>query len=235
MDKMSSTEEERHYLPKQFSSSSTQFSKGGFENPIIALEKLNPSFGKKSKHPLLICAGYGHTGTRSLEAALELMGLRTEHWSKISKELVLSGGHEKYDYNFHIFNNVDAIIDIPIPEFFIEILISYPNSKVLLTVRDWKKWIHSIGVNRSSSQQIRDCYEKLNPRQIKVRQIQFGSPCPAPHQLVKRYLLHNRAVIDIVPQNRLEIIDIFHDTDPFSKLSKLTGRLHPQVPFPHVH
>lgn len=233
-DKWNSRERESQDISGQ-SHHSSAASKEGFENPIVALEKLNPSFAERSEHPLLICAGYGHTGTRSLEAALKILGLRTAHWSKVSKELVLSGGHEKFDYNFRIFDTVDAVLDIPIPEFFIELLIAYPNSKVLLTVRDWKKWVQSVGVNRSSSQDIRSCYEKLNPRQINVRQVQFGSPCPAPHQLVKRYLLHNRAVIDIVPQHRLEIIDIFHDSDLFSKLAKLTGRAHPQLPFPHIH
>lgn len=203
-----------------------------FVSPLDAIQELNPT-RRPSEHFLLICAGFGHTGTRSLEEALKLMGMRTAHWSTDIKGMVYSGSHELANSSFARFDHVDAVIDIPVPEFFMEMMLSYPRSKVLLTVRNPRKWMQR-HVNRTTNGQLAACHKKLNPRQANIRTIVLGAACPSPMQMLKRYLLHNRAVVSVVPPDKLEVLDIFNDPDPFAVLARATGRPHPGVPFPHV-
>eukprot|EP00041_Stephanoeca_diplocostata_P008072 m.115941 g.115941 ORF g.115941 m.115941 type:complete len:160 (-) comp17159_c0_seq9:326-805(-) len=50
----------------------------------------------QSDHPLLVCVGYGRTGTTSLEHALRILGLTAEHYTPKTLSLVRILLHAKY-------------------------------------------------------------------------------------------------------------------------------------------
>ena len=107
-------------------------------------------------------------------------------------------------------------------------MIAYPKSKVILTVRDVVSWAHLFQRNKHGNEELEHCASQYlfgnfsSPKWLKsaVRYAQYGTPCSAALQMVKRYLLHNRAVIGLVPPERLLVLDIINGTgEPHNKLT----------------
>ncbi|WP_061295486.1 sulfotransferase family protein [Herbidospora cretacea] len=97
----------------------------------------------------VIGAGFGRTGTRSLKAALELLGFgpcyhmahvvaeprRVRRWLEVSE-----GGSP--DWNT-IFQGFRSAVDFPASSYWRELALHYPEAKVVLTVRDPERWYDS--------------------------------------------------------------------------------------------
>ncbi|MCY1079359.1 sulfotransferase family protein [Archangium lansingense] len=97
----------------------------------------------------LIGAGFGRTGTKSLQAALEELGLRrcyhmtelannpshVDHWAD-----AVAG--RPVDWK-RLFQGYEATVDWPGCTFYKELMVAFPDAKVLLSVRDPEKWYES--------------------------------------------------------------------------------------------
>ena len=91
-----------------------------FMNPLDFLPKFLNKSSTAADHELIICAGFGHTGTRSISKYLKKnYGMRSHHYDSLSVAMVKGHGLELEDFNWSIYDNVDAVSDIPIPEFFV--------------------------------------------------------------------------------------------------------------------
>eukprot|EP01090_Pellita_catalonica_P018598 TRINITY_DN605_c0_g2_i1.p1 TRINITY_DN605_c0_g2~~TRINITY_DN605_c0_g2_i1.p1 ORF type:complete len:254 (+),score=26.01 TRINITY_DN605_c0_g2_i1:43-804(+) len=109
----------------------------------------------KAHEMKVIGAGFGRTGTSSLQAALDLLGLRCYHMTENSKNqdnhLWLEAWdckRQKKDFDWNrVFGREDnkylASVDWPSCDFYLEQLKQYPNAKVILTVRDPERWYAS--------------------------------------------------------------------------------------------
>ncbi|GAC1568083.1 MAG: sulfotransferase family protein [Ktedonobacteraceae bacterium] len=98
----------------------------------------------------VIGAGFGRTGTLSVKNALEALGFgpcyhmteviqkpgATELWAAIA-------GGAPADWK-SIFEGYQAAVDWPTCAFYRELMQAYPETKVLLTVRDPEKWYESV-------------------------------------------------------------------------------------------
>ncbi|KXJ23760.1 hypothetical protein AC249_AIPGENE4440 [Exaiptasia diaphana] len=97
----------------------------------------------------IICAGLPKTGTKSLAAALKILGFTVHDYEE----------HMEYHLNEYIsqacrgiipdfssmYNNVDATTDTPACFFWKEIKECFPHSKVILTERDnVESWVKSV-------------------------------------------------------------------------------------------
>ena len=83
------------------------------------------------------------------------------------------------------------MLDTPVVDFYHEIMLAYPNAKVVLTVRDPKSWLRS-------QQKFYCCYAHgcknwLEPWR-RGSNLVYGTECPSPSQAIKRYVQHNRKV-----------------------------------------
>lgn len=97
----------------------------------------------------VIGAGMGRTGTKSLQAALDLLGYKTYHfplpehaatWAKFVDGRVSSD--EVFDTV--VKDGFTATCDNPAADLYAQQLKKYPNAKVVLTVRDSsEKWVAS--------------------------------------------------------------------------------------------
>ena len=88
----------------------------------------------------IFCIGLSRTGTKSLTAALYILGYNIIHYphdKKIFEEL--SNG----DCNFSLLNDYDGISDITISPYYAQLEKLYPNSKFILTLRDKEAWLKS--------------------------------------------------------------------------------------------
>lgn len=99
----------------------------------------------------IICAGLSKTGTKSLNAALTVLGYKVydclEHYEIFGeqwREIFHTDG-EVTEKIKDMYKNVDAACDIPIYGYWEEILEAFPDAKVILLVRnDWETWYHSM-------------------------------------------------------------------------------------------
>lgn len=98
----------------------------------------------------IIGAGFGRTGTLSLKEALNQLGFgpcyhMTEvfnHPEHIALWEAAARG-EPIDWN-DIFADYQATVDWPACDFYKELMVAYPEAKVLLTVRDPEHWYESV-------------------------------------------------------------------------------------------
>lgn len=97
----------------------------------------------------VIGAGFGRTGTLSLQAALEELGFAPcYHMSEVLKHLEhatvwsAAGRGEPVDWDA-LLAGYQAAVDWPACAFYRELLSCYPHAKVILTVRAADKWYDS--------------------------------------------------------------------------------------------
>ena len=124
---------------------------------------------------------------------------------------------------------MDAVLDTPVVEFYNEILLAYPNARVVLTIREPRSWL-------KSQQKFYCCYARgcrnwLAPWR-RGSNLVYGTECPSKAQALKRYVQHNRNVYDNVPHDRLLIMDI-PGGDGWEKLVPFLNSFLPQrMPMP---
>ena len=184
-----------------------------------------------SEFPLIVAVGHGKTATKSLNKALVMLGYHTAHfygagvygllWDNAAEWRELRPGR---DFLFHGTPSIDAVLDTPVVDFYHEIMLAYPNAKVVLTVRDPKSWLRS-------QQKFYCCYaggckKWLEPWR-RGSNLVYGTECPSPSQAIKRYVQHNRNVYDAVPRDRLLVMDIARG-DGWDALAPFLG-----IPVPH--
>jgi Sulfotransferase domain len=85
--------------------------------------------------------GLGRTGTRSLVAALNSLGVRSIHYPSDDQTLrELKAGQ----YRLSVLDVYDGAADISVAPYYAELDRAYPGSKFILTVRDKANWLDSI-------------------------------------------------------------------------------------------
>jgi hypothetical protein len=97
----------------------------------------------------VIGAGFGRTGTQSLQVALEELGFTrcyhmTEVFAHPEHAAAWSAARrgESVDWDT-LFAGYQAAVDWPPCAFYQELLDRFPDAKVILTVRDADKWYES--------------------------------------------------------------------------------------------
>jgi len=105
----------------------------------------------------IIGAGVGRTGTSSLRDALNILGFgpcyhmeevikQSELWIWNSVEDLLAQGKQiEWDevFGYKKFQPYRSCVDFPASLYYAELMEYYPNSKVILTVREPEKWYDS--------------------------------------------------------------------------------------------
>jgi len=116
---------------------------------IRALSKrLETSHATRPESTVFV-VGFGSTGTTSMATALSMLGLTGEHFGKTNKGLLgrmcNHAGHWTYtkdgfeDWNY----TKDFLADTPMAEMFIDLFVTFPNAKFILTDRPPMSWVPS--------------------------------------------------------------------------------------------
>lgn len=97
----------------------------------------------------VIGAGFGRTGTTSLQAALHQLGYaHCHHMRKVVRNpqqvdyFLAAANGEKMDWD-KVFEGFDAAVDWPASKYYKELAEYYPEAKVILSVRDSEGWYKS--------------------------------------------------------------------------------------------
>ena len=242
-----------HTTSKEVSSSTAS---GNTQDTLLEQLLAQPAFAplptEISQHPLLICVGHGRTGTTSLQRALELLGLKTAHYGRLTMELVRlgEGCGRRTVLDPKPYEAVDAVIDSPVPSFYLELMARFPNSKVILTVRNPTSWLasHTRHYSKFESAQPKAQYLPtdfalnkdtrtyyMSDRDVSPNRMHdFGTNCPSPSQALKRYLSHNAAVRATVPRGRLLELDICGNVG-WEPLCNFLEKNVPDSHFPHLN
>lgn len=194
----------------------------------------------------VICAGMNKTGTKSITKALRHLGFTVFDWEEQMFDFmdhwvdVFQNG-AKPDVK-RIYQNADAVVDIPGNFFYEEILECFPDCKVVLSEREEDSWIKSavshfekIAGTRSYItyllSMLSATFRKLSYVSHSSRCALFGSLNPkSTYVFRKRYRIHNQRVKSIVPADKLLVYNVKQGWKP---LCDFLGCAAPSVPFPH--
>ncbi|GAA3698772.1 sulfotransferase family protein [Nonomuraea antimicrobica] len=206
----------------------------------------------------VIGAGFGRTGTRSLQAALELLGFGPcYHMASVMEEpyrvrqwLEIAEGRSR-DWDT-LFAGFRSAVDWPTSAYWRELAVHYPEAKVVLTVRDPAHWYDSISqtIFRSALEQrgrlpvrrrvIRRLVEwrapdyALYPRMAKAAFIDpiFDGRIDERDHLIEVFERHSAEVRAALPAERLLVIE---PGDGWEPLCAFLGVPVPEVAYPRLN
>ena len=194
----------------------------------------------------IIGAGFGRTGTTSLQVALEeLLGGKCYHMKEVMLEPAhLNTWHEfavgkKSSMNWEwLFADYVATVDCPVCIYYQELMEVFPEAKVILTVRDPQLWWKSFNRLMSTVNKARLlCF--LVPKLRKIAQFTdkiiiqnvFGGRLEKEH-CMQVFEKHNQAVRHVVPKDRLLEYDVRQGWGPLCQFLQVPI---PEKPFPHLN
>jgi len=189
----------------------------------------------------VIGAGFGRTGTLSLKAALEQLGLgpcyhmleliqdpaRASHW-----QAALDG--KAVDWN-EVFTGFRSAVDWPTAHFWPQLAAAYPDAKVILTLRDEDKWYKSI--SSTIFQVMNSPREEVEPERMATRAMTrqlildtvFGGNIDDRDSVLAAYRRNIDAVRRDVPADRLLVFDVAEGWAPLCRFLDLPV---PETAFP---
>ncbi|GAA2921273.1 sulfotransferase family protein [Streptomyces enissocaesilis] len=198
-------------------------------------------------------AGFGRTGTASLQIALNQLGLGPcYHWTTLFEEparvtaweqvlAAVERGHVPAWQQ--IYDGFRSAVDWPTAAYWQELSDAYPAAKVILTVRDPQDWYDSmiqtivpqLRAHRGrpavgSAQDARPPEVALGDQVIGERTFQ-GRLHDRDH-MIATFEAHRRAVEAYLPPERLLVFDVRQGWAP---LCAFLGLPQPQEPFPQVN
>lgn len=190
----------------------------------------------------IVGAGFGRTGTTSLKAALDSLGYGPcYHMSEVfahPEHIEVwndAGAGKPVDWDA-LFEGYSAAIDYPAAHFWQELMTHYPESKVILTVRDTEDWYRSITntIFRMIDVEMPEAPEFAQRQRAMARKLvvdqYLGGNATDPEHVKKSFEANNQRVIDTVPADRLLVFQV---SDGWRPLCDFLGCEIPDEDFPH--
>lgn len=186
----------------------------------------------------VVGAGPGRTGTASLKVALEMLGLgRCYHMGEVMRDpsalsLWIAAAKGAPDWA-RIFDGYAAAVDYPAATFWRELAAYYPQSKVLLSVRDANGWFESVH-ETIFSPRIREWISKTPFAEFMRLTVHgpFGDRIDDRAFMVDYFEKHIAAVKAAIPPERLLVYEVKQGWGP---LCEFLGLPEPKEPFPRVN
>jgi len=191
----------------------------------------------------IIGAGFGRTGTSSLQTALEILGYvpcyHMRNYLKMPEHIplwndLLTGQMTDWDV---IFKDYQATVDWPSTYFWQELADRYPEAKIILTVRDAEAWYMSMQntIYPVCIKPLPECTEARARHQFirqMIRYNTFNDRMEDKAYTIKVYEEHNRTIQCLVESNRLLVYEISEGWPP---LCDFLACSMPNEPFPHLN
>ena len=194
----------------------------------------------------LIGAGFGRTGTLSLKAALETLGIGpcyhmlevAAHPGHIAEwDQIADGARDRWD---ELFDGYTATVDWPACRYWRELAEHFPRAKVLLSVRDPDSWYDSMhdtiyqfmklgevpGTSNGNTPALLAMTRKT------VLQRTFDDRFEDRAHAISVFERHNAAVTAALPDDRLLIYRADEGWYPLCRFLEVAV---PDEPFPHLN
>eukprot|EP00980_Cylindrotheca_fusiformis_P013704 scaffold3519_cov60-Cylindrotheca_fusiformis.AAC.2 len=210
----------------------------------------------------VICAGLGRTGTMSLTEALNMLGYKTYHYLDLSHHQAwadLADGKKssKEIIEMIVGEGYNATLENPTSDIYQDLLLAYPNAKVILTVRDtpeafcksWKTLLDTMVITEQTFSWTFPSFFGYIPTFRNLKKIRYFmgtthlqlNPGELTHGwrtkgdawLAEQYEKHNQHVQDHVVKDNLLVFNVKEGWEPLCKF------LHKEIPkneqeFPNV-
>lgn len=191
--------------------------------------------------PLILGAGFGRTGTTSLKRALEILGFGPCYHMQTA---MTRPGHCRFwlraqqgaPVDFERFlRGYRSAIDWPACEFLPALLETWPQARVILTVRDAERWYDSV---RETLWEIDRRLPWWSPPSIRrmhdavIWHGRFDGRFLDRLHAVRVFKEHEDEVRRSVPADRLLVFDVTQGWEP---LCAFLGCAVPAVPFPRLN
>ncbi|XP_078481862.1 uncharacterized protein LOC100176328 isoform X3 [Ciona intestinalis] len=197
----------------------------------------------------VIVAGFSKTGTKTMQAALTELGYNVydymenfEFLEKEWKQICTVGGSTELFRK--MYENVDAVTDLPGCAFWDEILKAFPDAKIVLTMRDEEQWWKSMQKqHEENASLIMQMIVTISPTGRRFAQhgrrilkSVIGDTMALTSQKMNEtlfkmtYRRHNAHVLQNAPKDQLLV---FNFKDGWEPLCKFLGVPVPDTPFHH--
>ncbi|MDF5758258.1 sulfotransferase family protein [Spongiactinospora sp. TRM90649] len=196
----------------------------------------------------VVGAGFPRTGTTSLKAALERLGFGPcfhmwellAHTDQVDHWLPLASG-EAVNWD-DLFTGYRSAVDYPASHYWWELAARYPDSKVILTIRDPHRWYTSFRAMVPTEEPERfppgwETMSRLFPLLQRIGRETFGTfgrneGFPSEELAVRVFGEHIETVRRSLPADRLLIFEARQGWEP---LCDFLGAEVPDEPFPHLN
>ena len=191
----------------------------------------------------VIGAGLPRTGTLSMQAALNQLGYPCYHMQNVPREPGhlqawddVVTGRSPMDWR-RLFERYEATVDAPGCFFYDDLIRTYPEAKVVLTVRDPERWYASLTT-------LMRTMDRLRPLRFVIPKLRrflcfidhltakFFEGARDRDTLIRLSKEHNAAVQQAVPAERLLVFQV---KDGWGPLCAFLGCEVPDTPFPHLN
>lgn len=205
----------------------------------------DPKISHTSSTDFIIGAGFPRTGTMSLKHAIEhLRGAKCYHMI----EFVRQSSHitfwqkafaQKEVSWTDFLKDCSGIVDFPGSLFIEQLLRSYPNAKVVLTVRDEQQWFESMKStvlatrkkNKEVPPELKDIMKNLGSMRELIWDRHFEGRQLERDYMIAQYRKHNQTVRRLVPPEQLLEMEI---SEGWDSLAKFLGGT-PSIDFPYAN
>ncbi len=187
----------------------------------------------------IIGAGPGRTATFSLKFALEHLGFgpcyhMVEVFRGARRNIALwqDAGDGNPDWDA-LFDGYRSTTDFPASVYWRELAEYYPESKVLLTVRDADSWFESVSETIMSPRMLSSLEGSPLMAMFEATYLKaFNGKLTDRAYMTGWYRAYNQKVIDTIPAERLLV---FHPEEGWEPLCAFLGVPVPPEPFPRVN
>ncbi|XP_078491418.1 uncharacterized protein LOC144747508 [Ciona intestinalis] len=202
----------------------------------------------------VIYAGYSKTGTKSITAAFHEFGYKTYDWLENSwylgddwRRIIKEGGTVE-DFR-RMYEGVDAIVDAPAYNFWEQILEAYPDTKIIISIREEEAWLRAMYKQIDSMEKDPIYVMMLLLSYSGRKYFQYTQACslvaignpPSSWRwftvkngmnFKRLYRLHNNYVLQKAPKKQLLVYDFKEGWGP---ICEFLGEKVPDKPFPHAN
>jgi hypothetical protein len=190
-------------------------------------------------HPMplsIIGAGLGRTGTTSLKLALEMLGFAPCHHMldlifrpESVAPWVRAAAGEAVDWD-EVLAGYRATTDWPACHFYKELMARYPRVRLILTVRDARRWYDSTQATIFSDEVLKSDEDRPMSEFLRTALVPFfGGDLHDRDRMIAAYERHNAEVCRSVPAERLLVYELAQGWEP---LCRFLGMAIPDQPFP---
>ena len=178
----------------------------------------------------ILCTGLSRTGTSSIHQALLTLGFSSIHYDtrRLRDVLLVPTAPTQ----FRVYDDVDAVSDLPAAWFYEELLRAYPRLKCIHTIRNEDAWWSSIERHFNVHHRVDD--PRRDPFRSVLRRWVYGSEHAVEYLYRRRYREHNARVHQKVPAGQLLEMDVTAG-EGWEKLCPFLGVDTPASAFPHLN
>jgi Sulfotransferase domain len=192
----------------------------------------------------IIGPGFGRTGTNSLKLALEHLGFGPCHHMfevrdnpDLLPDWQAAARGEPVDWS-EVFKDYRSQVDWPGARFWRELVVHFPDAKVILTVRDPDAWFDSVQATIAPFVNARGTHSAPHTNAIAelayalVAANTFDDRISDREHATRVFREHVAAVETEIPPERLLIFDL---SDGWAPLCAFLGVAVPDIPFPKTN